>query len=74
MWQYNWGFGLFPFLWPIVWFFIIVVIFSHLFRNERHKGSDSKSVEDILSERFAKGEIDGEEYKKRLDVIRKQTK
>lgn len=63
-----WGF--FPgFLWVLFW---IVVLY--LFWRERkypRNDSEDKDAEDILTERFARGEIDQKEYEHRLEVIRK---
>jgi putative membrane protein len=34
-------------------------------------GVSRRSGEDVLAERFARGEIDAEEYRHRLDILRK---
>lgn len=33
-------------------------------------GRESRRAEDLLAERFARGEIDGDEYKRRLTLLR----
>lgn len=54
------GFGMMGFGWiSIVLIFIIIV---YLLSNNK---SDKKSAKDILDERYAKGEIDIEEYKEK---------
>jgi len=40
-------------------------------RSERRDGSTTaSSAEEVLAERYARGEIDGEEYQRRLEVLR----
>jgi putative membrane protein len=38
-------------------------------RSERPAGQSGKPAEDVLAERFARGEIDAEEYRQRRDVL-----
>ena len=71
---YGYGFGwLFP---TIIWLFFIIFISSLFWGRRRRRWHDhfeeDKTPEEILADRFAKGEIDETEYKKRLDVLKKQ--
>lgn len=34
------------------------------------RGAERRSPEDVLADRFAHGEIDADEYRRRLDVLR----
>lgn len=75
MWNYGFGWG-FPFMsifWIIFWVAIIFLIFGR-HKKSRHWYNDDQSAEDILKERFAKGEIDEKEYKERLKVLRDHEK
>lgn len=78
MWHYGFGWDFFPgaLLWILFW----VLIISFLWGRWHHRGyhhwdsDEGKTAEDILDERFAKGEINEEEYEKRLSVLRKHAK
>lgn len=78
MWHYYgiwWGFPFFPFVWIVFWIVIISLFWDHGHkRHWRNAGHDEKGAEDILSDRFARGEIDEDEYKKRLQVLRAHAK
>ncbi len=54
------------------WGFVIwaVMAFVRSPNRSRRDGSGSPSAEQILAERLAAGEIDGDEYRHRLDVLR----
>ena len=52
---------------PLVWVGLIVGAFV-LFRGRRHRWH-SHSAEEILAERYAKGEISADEYRQRLGVL-----
>ena len=62
-----WGpwFGLF---WLVLWGTVIVL----LFRRRRTWWNAGHSGEDVLGERFARGEITEEEYRKRRAVLRER--
>lgn len=74
MWNYGAGFdyGFFPLLWNVLWIVVVIWIFTRIFR--RHPMLRDRTPEEILHERFAKGEIDEAEYKKRLDALKKNSK
>jgi len=79
MWDYGfgwWGFPFFPFLWILFWVVVIYFFFGHRRRWDRyhHDAPSDKSAEEVLADRFARGEIDEKEYEKRLEVLRKHAK
>ena len=67
-----WGPGhwwpIFPIFWLLLWG---VVIFA-LFRSRRRWGhwNQSHSPQDVLAERYARGEISEQEYRERLTVLK----
>jgi putative membrane protein len=67
------GWGFFPFFW-IGWILILVLIFGfggRWFWWRRFPAhEDRRSGERVLAERFARGEIDEDEYRRRLAVLR----
>ena len=77
MWQYGngmsgWGFGLMTIGNLLVWALIVVGVIAllrHLIRRE--SGVPRPTAEDLLAERFARGDITEQEYRDRLDVLRK---
>ncbi len=80
----GWGAGLVGFLFflifiaLIVWVVIMIVRHgSHDHYHGTHHGSEGPSPDSnalkILNERFARGEIDAEEYAKRRDFIKGST-
>lgn len=58
----------------LVFWTIVVGVVVTVVRSDRFHGAASSSpqsdAERILAERFARGEIDGDEYKLRRDLIR----
>ena len=68
----DWDHAWWP-LWPLLWIAVIVTL-VWLFRGRRWHRSDPRSgaerARDILAERFARGEISGEEYRERLEQLR----
>jgi putative membrane protein len=69
MMQWGYGFGGF---WMLIWWVIIIGIVVVLLNGVRNRGMNdddraynfSKNPLDILKERYAKGELTEEEYKK----------
>lgn len=68
----GWGFPFFPII-PILFWVLIIFLFWGWHKGGRHHthSEDNKSAEDILADRFAKGEIDEKEYEKRLEILKK---
>jgi putative membrane protein len=62
------------FLWPLIplfWFLLFVLFYVFVVRPRRARWFDGRrSGESVLSERFARGEIDEAEYRRRRDVLR----
>jgi putative membrane protein len=69
-WGYGWGMG-----WMMLWLLVPVVLLLLLVRalvgNPRTAVREGESPELILKRRYAKGEIDREEYERRLNDVRK---
>lgn len=68
----DWDHGWWP-VWPLLWLVLIGAVIWFLARRRRsgdrpQDGSDR--AKGILAERFARGEISGEEYRERLDQLR----
>lgn len=63
-------------LFVIFWLVVIFLVWGHGHRWGDHRSHrhwrDGEPAEEILADRFARGEIDEEEYNKRLSVLRKQ--
>jgi putative membrane protein len=62
---------------PLFWFAFIVLFFGFLgprflWRRHHHHGwhHGGGSPESVLGERYARGEIDEQEYRSRLEVLR----
>jgi putative membrane protein len=68
--SHDWGPGgwwpIFPLFWILFWGLIVFAFFR--FRGRWHRG---QSAEDVLAERYARGEIPVEEYRERLEVLKK---
>ena len=67
-WDHHWW----P-LWPLLWLAVIVAL-VWFFKRGRWNGprmqTGAERARDILAERFARGEITGEEYRERLEQLR----
>jgi putative membrane protein len=67
-WDHHWW----P-LWPLLWLIVILTI-VWFFKRKRWGGRPAQTgaerARDILAERYARGEITGEEYRERLDGLR----
>jgi putative membrane protein len=77
MWQYGngtggWGFGLMTVGNLLVWALILVGVIALLRHLNRGGQAESRpTAEDLLAERFARGDITEQEYRERLDVLRR---
>lgn len=81
----GWGFGLMAFSFLLFWALVIVAIVllvRYFGRAGRQGGSfpppgsygpPGSTAEQLLAERFARGEIDEEEYQRRLNTLRAST-
>ena len=67
----GWGPGawwpVFPFFWILFWGVLIFAVFRFRGRGGWQRGH---SAEDVLAERYARGEITVEEYRERLSVLK----
>ena len=67
--EHHWWFAFFPLFW-----FGVILLFWTLFwrRGRRHHGwhGGGPSAEQVLGERYARGEISEEEYRQRRTVLR----
>ena len=68
---WGWGGGPWFLFFPLVWIAVLAAAFF-LFRGRRGRWR-APSAEDIVAERYAKGEISVDEYRQRLDVLRGKT-
>jgi len=76
MWQYGngtggWGIGLMTAGNLLVWALIavgVIVLIRHL---NRGSAEPRQAAEDLLAERFARGDISEQEYRDRLGVLRR---
>lgn len=74
MWWWHGGWNWWDWLWMsavmvafwggLIWLVVTLV------RGERTGGTDRANPEDVLAERFARGEINEDDYRQRLDVLR----
>ena len=68
----NWGPGpwwpIFPLFWLLFWGVVIFAVFRFRRGGRWARGY---SAEDVLAERYARGEISVDEYRERLGVLKK---
>jgi putative membrane protein len=77
MWQYGngmggWGLGLMTAGNVLIWVLVVVGVLAlvrHLSRNA--SATPRATAEELLAERFARSEINEQEYRDRLDVLRR---
>ena len=63
----HWWF-VFPFFW-LLWLGLIVTILYVVFRGKSRRWHGTDRAKAILAERFARGEISGEEFRERLEQL-----
>ena len=64
----HWWF-VFPFFW-LLWLGVIVTVLYFVVRGKSRRWSGGDRAKAILAERFARGEISGEEFRERLEQLR----
>ena len=64
----HWWF-VFPFFW-LLWLGVIVTVLYLVFRGKSRRWNGGDRAKAILAERFARGEISGEEFRERLEQLR----
>lgn len=74
----GWGYGLMTLSMVVFWVLLIVIVIA-LVRYLAHAGRPNVAPpagvtpEQLLAERFARGEIDTDEYRERLETLRSGT-
>lgn len=60
-----WGFGMFGFLWMTLFWIGIALIVGSFFRQRNGESETTSPAVRILEDRFARGELDAEEFESR---------
>ena len=68
-WDYGWHMGWMMTAWPIVWMLIVLGMIWVVLRS--FAAGQIDSPEAVLKRRYAHGDIDREEYERRLNDLRK---
>jgi putative membrane protein len=63
----HWWF-VFPFFW-LLWVGVIASVIYFVFRRKSRRWNGHDRAKAILAERFARGEISGEEFRERLEQL-----
>ncbi|MGH3006567.1 MAG: SHOCT domain-containing protein [Gaiellaceae bacterium] len=63
----GWGHGWWP-LWVLFWLVVLGTIAWLVLRRRRDSGGGN--AQEILAERYARGELSTDEYKERLEELR----
>ena len=63
--SWGWGMGIFGALFMLLIFGLVVWLIVYLVRADQGRGTGAKGALDLLDERYARGEIDREEYLER---------
>ena len=66
---YGWGAGPWFLVFPLLWLAVIVGL-VFVFRRSGWRHPPTGSGETVLAERYARGEITEDEYRKRVSVLR----
>lgn len=68
---WGWGMGIFGALFMLLVVGLVVWLIVYLVRADQGRGTGAKGALDLLDERYARGEIDREEYlERRADLER----
>ena len=71
MWPHDWHMGWMWFAWPLGVVLLIVLIWAFARGAAPPSRGDEESPDAILTRRYARGDIDEEEYHRRLNDLRK---
>jgi putative membrane protein len=66
----GWGGGPAFLFFPLVW--IVVLAGAFVLFGRRRDGWQNHPAEELLAERYAKGEISADEYRQRLSVLQRK--
>jgi len=69
----GWGYALGTISMVLLWSLLVLAIAAavrYLGRSRQESSPPPASAEQVLAERFARGEIDADEYRQRLDTLR----
>jgi len=69
---FSYGMGMAGWIFPIIFVFGSFYLISYLVRSQTHKNNlsdDSSNAREIASQRYARGEITEEEYKRIRDNL-----
>jgi putative membrane protein len=67
--QDDWDHPWWP-LWPLLWLAVIgTAVWLIVRRRDGRRADPLDRAREILSERYARGELNGEEYRERLDEL-----
>nr|WP_040777742.1 SHOCT domain-containing protein [Nocardia pneumoniae] len=73
-WGYAWmGIGMVVFWAALITGFVLLVKYATQTDRSQPQGPQRPTAEQVLAERFARGEIDRDEYLNRLDTLRSPT-
>jgi putative membrane protein len=68
-WDHSWW----P-VWPIFWVALIGLLAWLIVRRSHRRHDPFDRAREVLAERYARGELTGEEYRTRLDDLRRDTR
>jgi putative membrane protein len=66
----DWGHPWWP-LWLLFWAVLIATAVWLLSRRRDRRGGPLDRARELLAERYARGELSGEEYRERLDELKR---
>ena len=68
-WDHHWW----P-IWPLLWAALIGVAVWLIVRRRNRRSDPLDRAREILAERYARGDVTGEEYRARLDDLRRDAR
>lgn len=67
----GWAGGWWP-IFPLFWILLWGALIFGIFKWRRGSHGNARSAEDVLAERYARGEVSVEEYRERLSVLKER--